>query len=1533
MKRFLSTLARQAAVIAVLALFCRPCVSPVHSQGFSPVWKDLGPGQIRANAVNDWVNVEGMSKTNNPVTGAITKVLVDKSDSNLIYAGAVNGGIWKTTDGGKNWTPLTDRQASLSIGAMDFDASDVTGKTIIAGAGRQSAFAFASGPLTGIQYSADGGNNWAEKGRTELKGKDIVGVAARGDVMMAAVRNIDTPIDDFGLWRSTDGGKTFKNDASAVQGLPKGNLQSLAADPTNASRFYASVVNGNDDETGIYRSDDQGKNWKLVKAVSGLSTGESKGRILLSVGAQGVVVAQIQEGKTRLDLWRSADQGGAWTDMGKPATADFKGLFPSGQTGVHGAVLVDPANPNVVYAAGDTQYVKEVSGKAVFPNSIGAKQYSCPIFRGEYDPKTGVTTWTHITNNNTKSGSAPHADARTFAVDKNGRLLFGGDGGLNALPTPGSAKTDDWIPIMDTLRTTEMTQSHWNPITHTVSAAAQDVGAFYQYPGQRGTYDWSSTNGGDGGPGPVNAVTFKDRNLSVVYASNQNLGGFRRFEVGKSDDAAAAKKTATYLDPQLNGVSIGGNGTYMSFLSLVVLNREDPRKMALGGKQLFIGTDDPNQKYTNPDESYFFPVTSILSKTTNPAKLPENHEISAIAYGAKDKANALLAGSGNGDAHEEGGGLYYTASAGATAMTALSGYGGKYVYNAIFDERDAARFYVADGKNIWRSTDTGANFTNFNGAGATALPANFVDRRGLAFAAANGVNALFVGGVSDTANGSGVYVTRFTAAPGSDGGTPTWSSFGGSLANAPVYGLSYNAPDDVLLVNLFGRGAWVVYDLTSYFPEATTLIFGKADNDSAPAASLLADGTPVDGGAAFARTLIKSGAGTLTMPNAATTYTGGTQFDGGAIAAYSDGSFGTAGNWSFDGGKLKYLAGFTSSRGITLAGAGGTFDTNGFNATLAGLVSGGGGLNKDGAGTLTITRDNAYTGDTTINAGILAVNNPDRVTGSGTGTGNVTIEANGQLTGTGRVAGDVVNNGKGNPGSSAGKLVIGGTYTQGESGVLEIEISNTEYDVLEVQGKVALNGTLKTILLNGHQPGLGDSYSVVTAAAVSGRFSSLDTAVNNAGTIYFKPKYFLSKVDIVLERDYAANLRNRGFSANQQAVGDMLNSVANTAAGLSGDLNAVLTSIDNLAGDRQVAAALDQLASRGDASAAVTSQNDSRLQIANIANRLQDLRSGVQGLSIRGLNLMIEENEDLNRHGRPVLLAFNGSGLPAEFTLPASEKWGIFATGSATAGKYKNSSASSDTSFRGAGLTVGTDYRFTGEFAAGIMLGYSRTRSDLDELGSRASLNAFQVGLYGTYYDRRGFFCDALGGYGWNGADKDRRIVYPGVDRTATSDQNGQTWTLSGAAGWDFHLNNWILTPKIALDYIRLNTDDYTESGAGSLNLQVNGESSRLFLGQIGGSVAYVFPLERGTIMPRLWAMYGREFDPDDQVGTTARLAMGSAAFTTYTIPPDRGFLNLGGGITAGLSPRTTLYLNVGGQVGQSNYSSYYLDIGFRLSF
>jgi outer membrane autotransporter protein len=156
---------------------------------------------------------------------------------------------------------------------------------------------------------------------------------------------------------------------------------------------------------------------------------------------------------------------------------------------------------------------------------------------------------------------------------------------------------------------------------------------------------------------------------------------------------------------------------------------------------------------------------------------------------------------------------------------------------------------------------------------------------------------------------------------------------------------------------------------------------------------------------------------------------------------------------------------------------------------------------------------------------------------------------------------------------------------------------------------------------------------------------------------------------------------------------------------------------------------------------------------------------------------------------------------------------------------------------------------------------------------------------------------------------------------------------MAGDLGYDIPVRNWILTPMLSVEYIRLATEDYTETGAGALNLTVAGQSTKLLQGHAGGSVAYVWKVGGATLTPRVWALYGHEFDADETAGVTARLAMGSASFTTAVASPGRDFVTLGGQALLTLPRDRSLYVNVSGQTGRSDYSAFNVGLGFRMAF
>jgi hypothetical protein len=222
-----------------------------------------------------------------------------------------------------------------------------------------------------------------------------------------------------------------------------------------------------------------------------------------------------------------------------------------------------------------------------------------------------------------------------------------------------------------------------------------------------------------------------------------------------------------------------------------------------------------------------------------------------------------------------------------------------------------------------------------------------------------------------------------------------------------------------------------------------TLTFSPGSGQSQTFPNVIADqsGSGGTGGNAGSWSVAKAGAGTTAL-SGTNTYTGGTTITGGVLNFTSLANLGS-GNVTLNGGGLQWATGNTtdvSPRLNALGSGGGTIDTNGNNVTLASPISGSGGLDKEGAGTLTLSGNNAYTGETDLEggsvvisgtvAGPVSIDSGVSVTVSGTVNGPVTVEAGGTLNcGGGTINGTVTN--EGGTASSAPDAPTGPSATSG----------------------------------------------------------------------------------------------------------------------------------------------------------------------------------------------------------------------------------------------------------------------------------------------------------------------------------------------------------------------------------------------------------------------------------------------------------------------------------------------------------------------
>ena len=443
--------AEALGVNATRAKFPRAFMASAGIESVEGTWMSQGPGPTRLG------QVENVSP-NNEVVGAIHTVAAHPTDANILYAGAVNGGVWKTTNAtaaSPNWSPLTDDQASLSIGALEFDPTDGTSNTLWAGIGRFSSF-FRGGTRTGLLSTIDGGTTWTPiNGGGTLVDKNISGVAVRGNTVVVSMNDATSFFADIGIYRSVDGGASFSQLNLTTDGMPRGVCFDLASDPTSTSNLYTAVVftdisEGPADVDGIYKSADTGATWTKVSSaeMDALLQGGTTSNVEIAVGNSGqVYVAILNSGQLRNGgVFRSPNgNAGTWVAMDVPLVNEGGGTegtnprfkreagVPAGQGSIHFSIRADPGNANVVYVGGDRQ---------PFPSALGAFDFSGRLFRGDASqtPTGGAPSpqWDHLTHTagaggmpwgGTANGSAPHADSREMVFDANGNLIEVDDGG------------------------------------------------------------------------------------------------------------------------------------------------------------------------------------------------------------------------------------------------------------------------------------------------------------------------------------------------------------------------------------------------------------------------------------------------------------------------------------------------------------------------------------------------------------------------------------------------------------------------------------------------------------------------------------------------------------------------------------------------------------------------------------------------------------------------------------------------------------------------------------------------------------------------------------------------------------------------------------------------------------------------------------------------------------------------------------------------------------------------------------------------
>jgi photosystem II stability/assembly factor-like uncharacterized protein len=291
--------------------------------------------------------------------GRIAAVAGSATDPKLYYVGTAGGGVWKSANSAQTWDPVFTKQPVASIGAVTIDPTD--NNTVWVGTGEDNPRNDVSYG-GGVYKTTDGGDHWTLMGLEATKQISRIVVDPRNHkhVLVAAQGDLFNDSPDRGVYLTEDGGKTW---TKTLYTGPQAGASDLAMNPQNPDVVYAGIwqfqrrpwtFTSGGPQDGLYRSSDGGRTWKKLEG-NGLPT-DTIGRIGLAIApSNGNRVFALIESKQGI-LWRSDDGGDHWTMVSNNTLVDQRPFYFT-------HIAVDPKNPDIVYGVSEALSKSTDGGK------------------------------------------------------------------------------------------------------------------------------------------------------------------------------------------------------------------------------------------------------------------------------------------------------------------------------------------------------------------------------------------------------------------------------------------------------------------------------------------------------------------------------------------------------------------------------------------------------------------------------------------------------------------------------------------------------------------------------------------------------------------------------------------------------------------------------------------------------------------------------------------------------------------------------------------------------------------------------------------------------------------------------------------------------------------------------------------------------------------------------------------------------------------------------------------------------------------
>jgi photosystem II stability/assembly factor-like uncharacterized protein len=649
---------------------------------------------------------------------------VNESGRLTVYIGAASGGVWKSINGGTTFKPVFDKETVQSIGAVTVDPSNP--KNVWVGTGESWARNSVS-VGDGIYKSTDGGENWTSVGLkdSERISRILVDPKDGNTAYACATGHLWDDNAERGVYKTTDGGKTWRKVlAGANPSTGCGMLAMSAQDPRT---IYASTwdfrrqgwtFRSGGPGSGIFKSTDGAERWtELTQANSKGLPDKPYGRIAVAVAPSKpqVVYAMIESKKSA--LFRSDDGGATWNALDASQYMVWRPFYfahlivdprdenkvfkPDGpllvsvnggksfsvtSENAHGDfhdLWIDPANPNLVMAGDDGGFWRSTDGGTRWEHlmNLPLSQY----YHVSVDGADPYRVYGGLQDNSSWVGDSSYPGGVTNARWEN---MYGGDG-FWVFEDPA-----DPAYVYAEAQGGEI--GRVNRFTHEV----RSIKPYAQYGEKKLRFNWNTP------------IHMSPNEKGTIYLGAQFL--FRSRDHGQSWDRISPDLTTNDPEKQKQeesgGVTIDNSAAEMH--TTIYSISESPKN----GQVIWVGTDDGNVQLTRDGAKTW---TNLVG---NVAGIPKNSWVSWVEASRFDEGTAYVAF----DRHTYGDMkpyLYKTSDYGKT-WTALpaqdSGVRG-YAHVIREDTQDPALLFLGTEFGLWISVDGGRRWAQYKGASFPAV--------------------------------------------------------------------------------------------------------------------------------------------------------------------------------------------------------------------------------------------------------------------------------------------------------------------------------------------------------------------------------------------------------------------------------------------------------------------------------------------------------------------------------------------------------------------------------------------------------------------------------------------------------------------------------------------------------------------------------------------------------------------------------------------------------------------------------------------